>query len=36
MSLSVEEDNPALRLYERVGFVPAGLVENAWTMRLNT
>jgi GNAT superfamily N-acetyltransferase len=36
LSLSVEEDNPALRLYERLGFVPAGRVENAWTMRLDT
>lgn len=33
VSLSVEEDNPALRLYKRLGFVPIGRVENAWTMR---
>lgn len=35
LSLSVEEDNPALRLYERVGFVRVGRVGNAWTMRLD-
>lgn len=35
LSLSVEEDNPALRLYERFGFVRVARVENAWTMRLN-
>jgi GNAT superfamily N-acetyltransferase len=34
VSLSVEEDNPALRLYERLGFVAVGRVENAWTMSL--
>jgi ribosomal protein S18 acetylase RimI-like enzyme len=34
LSLSVEEDNPALRLYERAGFVRVREVENAWTMRL--
>jgi GNAT superfamily N-acetyltransferase len=34
LSLSVEEDNPALRLYERAGFVRVRKVENAWTMRL--
>jgi ribosomal protein S18 acetylase RimI-like enzyme len=34
LSLSVEEDNPALRLYERAGFVRIRQVENAWTMRL--
>jgi ribosomal protein S18 acetylase RimI-like enzyme len=35
LSLSVEEDNPAVRLYERLGFTPVGRVENAWTMRLD-
>jgi ribosomal protein S18 acetylase RimI-like enzyme len=34
LSLSVEEDNPALRLYERVGFERVAIVANAWTMRL--
>jgi ribosomal protein S18 acetylase RimI-like enzyme len=34
LSLSVEEDNPALRLYERAGFERVALVTNAWTMRL--
>jgi ribosomal protein S18 acetylase RimI-like enzyme len=33
LSLSVEEDNPALSLYERLGFVVVGRIENAWTMR---
>jgi ribosomal protein S18 acetylase RimI-like enzyme len=35
LSLSVELDNPALRLYERAGFVRAGRVGNAWTMCLD-
>jgi ribosomal protein S18 acetylase RimI-like enzyme len=35
VSLSVEEDNPAVRLYERLGFVAVGRVENAWTMRMS-
>ncbi len=35
LSLSVEDDNPAVRLYERLGFVPVGRVESAWTMRLD-
>jgi ribosomal protein S18 acetylase RimI-like enzyme len=35
LSLSVEEDNPAVRLYERFGFKRVGGVENAWTMRLD-
>lgn len=35
LSLSVEDDNPAVRLYERLGFVRVGRVENAWTMRLD-
>jgi GNAT superfamily N-acetyltransferase len=35
LSLSVEEDNPAVRLYRRLGFVPAGAHENAITMRLD-
>jgi ribosomal protein S18 acetylase RimI-like enzyme len=34
VSLSVEEDNPAVRLYERAGFIRIRQVENAWTMRL--
>jgi [ribosomal protein S18]-alanine N-acetyltransferase len=34
LSLSVEEDNPAVRLYERLGFLRVGQVANAWTMRL--
>jgi len=32
LSLSVEEDNFALRLYESVGFRPVEKVGNAWTM----
>jgi ribosomal protein S18 acetylase RimI-like enzyme len=32
VSLSVEGDNPALRLYERLGFANVARVENAWTM----
>lgn len=32
ISLSVEEDNPALRLYERVGFRRYARAGNAWTM----
>jgi RimJ/RimL family protein N-acetyltransferase len=35
LSLSVESDNPALRLYERLGFEKVGRVENAWTIRLD-
>ncbi|GJM27303.1 MAG: N-acetyltransferase [Phycisphaerae bacterium] len=34
LSLSVERDNPALRLYERMGFVTVGSLDNAWTMTL--
>jgi ribosomal protein S18 acetylase RimI-like enzyme len=33
LSLSVEEENPALRLYERLGFRRVGRVGGAWTMR---
>jgi len=32
LSLSVEPDNPAARLYERVGFRPLGAVDGAVTM----
>lgn len=32
ISLSVETDNPAVRLYERFGFVRVGYVGTAWTM----
>lgn len=35
ISLSVEVDNPALRLYERLGFRRVGAVGNAWTMLLD-
>ena len=35
LSLSVEDDNPARRLYARAGFVPVARVENASTMRLD-
>ena len=35
LSLSVEIDNPALRLYEDAGFTQVGHVGNAWTMRLD-
>jgi ribosomal protein S18 acetylase RimI-like enzyme len=31
--LSVEEDNQALRLYERQGFTRINQIDNAWTMR---
>lgn len=33
LSLSVEEDNPARRLYESCGFERVGQVDGAWTMR---
>ncbi|MCL2420026.1 MAG: GNAT family N-acetyltransferase [Conexibacteraceae bacterium] len=33
LSLSVEFDNPALRLYERLGFERVERVGGAWTMR---
>jgi GNAT superfamily N-acetyltransferase len=33
LSLSVEEGNPAARLYERLGFRPIARVGRAWTMR---
>jgi ribosomal protein S18 acetylase RimI-like enzyme len=32
VSLSVVPDNPARRLYERLGFVKVGELEHAWTM----
>jgi ribosomal protein S18 acetylase RimI-like enzyme len=35
LSLSVEEDNPAIRLYERLGFKRVVRVGNAWTMCLD-
>jgi GNAT superfamily N-acetyltransferase len=34
LSLSVEDDNPALRLYQRLGFAPVARVGNALTMQL--
>jgi ribosomal protein S18 acetylase RimI-like enzyme len=33
VSLSVETDNPAVRLYERFGFVRIGYVGTSWTMQ---
>jgi GNAT superfamily N-acetyltransferase len=35
LSLSVEIDNPAVRLYQRAGLVPLSQAENAWTMRID-
>ncbi|MGH2700497.1 MAG: GNAT family N-acetyltransferase [Actinomycetota bacterium] len=35
LSLSVEQDNPAVALFESVGFMSARLENNAWTMWLN-
>jgi ribosomal protein S18 acetylase RimI-like enzyme len=35
LSLSVEDDNPAARMYRRAGFVPAEHREGAWTMILD-
>jgi ribosomal protein S18 acetylase RimI-like enzyme len=35
LSLSVEKDNPASRLYERLDFVRVGAVSGSWTMRLD-
>lgn len=35
VSLSVEVDNPALRLYERVGFKKVEQVGGSWTMRVD-
>ncbi len=35
ISLSVEVDNPALRLYQRLGFRRVGAADNAWTMLLD-
>lgn len=32
LSLSVESDNPAIRLYQQHGFVRCGLIEASWTM----
>jgi ribosomal protein S18 acetylase RimI-like enzyme len=34
LSLSVEKDNPVIRLYERLGFERLRLDGGAWTMRL--
>jgi GNAT superfamily N-acetyltransferase len=34
ITLSVEEDNRALHLYERQGFTRIDQIENAWTMRV--
>ncbi len=36
VSLSVEIDNPALRLYERAGFKRLERVDGAWTMAAET
>jgi ribosomal protein S18 acetylase RimI-like enzyme len=36
LSLSVEFDNPAVRLYERVGFETVGVNGGAWTMAATT
>jgi len=35
LSLSVEQDNRAVHLYERAGFVRVGRSGNSWTMRLD-
>ncbi len=35
VSLSVEVDNPAQRLYERVGFKRVGQAKGSWTMRID-
>ena len=34
LSLSVEAGNPAVRLYEHVGFRRVAMVEGSWTMRI--
>lgn len=34
VSLSVEQDNPALALYEKLGFQQVSVVNNAWTMAI--
>jgi ribosomal protein S18 acetylase RimI-like enzyme len=36
LSLSVEVDNAALRLYDRLGFTRVACVDDAWTMRRDT
>jgi len=36
LSLSVEAANPALRLYERLGFARVACIDGAWTMRRDT
>jgi ribosomal protein S18 acetylase RimI-like enzyme len=35
LSLSVERDNPAIRLYEGLGFQPVASEDNSWTMVLD-
>ena len=34
VSLSVERDNPARTLYEKLGFQEVGIVEGSWTMAI--
>lgn len=35
VSLSVQPDNPAVRIYERAGFERCGTVQGSWTMRVD-
>lgn len=35
ISLSVDPDNPALKLYERLGFIKVGISGTSWTMKLD-